>query len=141
MKTSVQEKKARAVEVMKALDFYYPYIDAFKNKGDVMFFRGFGGYHPTDAERDVCEKIKEFEEEYNGLVYAVIHHFAGDDECYAFLYVPDHKEEWSALIDKIECRGSRYYAFSYVWNRSDDLCSEFGDVVVEACGGGIRRAG
>jgi hypothetical protein len=34
-----------------------------------------------------------------------------------------------------------FYAYAYVWNKSDDLLSEFGDIAVQALGGGIRRIG
>ena len=34
---------------------------------------------------------------------------------------------------------NRFYAFAYVWNQTDESLSEFGDVVVQSFGGGIRR--
>jgi hypothetical protein len=34
-----------------------------------------------------------------------------------------------------------HYAFAYVWNKTNEHLSEFGDVMVQAFGGGIRRIG
>ena len=34
---------------------------------------------------------------------------------------------------------SDYYALAYVWNKSNDAFSVFGDIVVRAFGGGIKR--
>jgi hypothetical protein len=36
---------------------------------------------------------------------------------------------------------NRFYAFSYVWNQENDILSEFGDIVVQSAGGGLRRMG
>lgn len=31
------------------------------------------------------------------------------------------------------------YAFAYVWNKDDEICSEFGTVSIKSFGGGIAR--
>jgi hypothetical protein len=36
---------------------------------------------------------------------------------------------------------NRFYTFSYVWNQDNDTLSEFGDIVVQSAGGGLRRIG
>ena len=35
----------------------------------------------------------------------------------------------------------RHTAFAYVWNKSDDWCSEFGSVAIQSGFGGITRIG
>ena len=35
--------------------------------------------------------------------------------------------------------GDRHSAYAYVWNKKDEWCSEFGDIIVQSFGGGIRR--
>ena len=32
-----------------------------------------------------------------------------------------------------------FYAYAYVWNKSDDFCSEFGTIGIRSFGGGIKR--
>lgn len=83
------------------------------------------------------EKIKEFEKEYDCLVYAVTHEYLTFGECYAFLYVSDCEEEWENTI--IDAGSQRFYTYAYVWNVDDDNCSEFGMIGVHSFGGGIRR--
>ena len=60
-------------------------------------------------------------------------------EFYDFLIVTDYKEEWNDLIGQYQ--GKDFYAMAYVWNKDDDYCSEFGDVIIQSFGGGIRRIG
>lgn len=52
------------------------------------------------------------------------------------LLVTDYKEEWDDLITKAQ---GGFYAYSYVWNKDDDNCSEFGTIAIQSFGGGIRR--
>jgi hypothetical protein len=42
-------------------------------------------------------------------------------------------------LDRINSK--EFYAFSYVWNKSNDMFSEFGDIVVKSFGGGLKRIG
>ena len=83
-------------------------------------------------------KVNEIESKYNCTVYAITHEFTEFGECYDFLLVTDYKEEWNDLITKSQ---SGFYAYSYVWNKDDDYCSEFGTIAIQSFGGGIRRIG
>jgi hypothetical protein len=38
-------------------------------------------------------------------------------------------------------RRGQYYVYSYVWNKTEPMFSEFGDIVVQSFGGGIKRIG
>lgn len=128
-------KKEKAIELMKQLDIYKPYINGFREEDKVCFFENFGGFW-IDQEPEVYAKMKAIEEKYGCLVYAVTHEFTSFGECYSFLIVSDYPEEWDGLV----CSdGNRHRAFAYVWNKNDDWCSEFGDVIVQSFGGGIKR--
>ncbi len=121
---------------MKQLDIYQPYIDGFKNDGYVCYFERFAGFwdfqnHELEAKR------KEIEKKYNCLVYAITHEYLEGDELYSFLLVTDYPEEWDYLLQ--DAGHHEHYATAYVWNKSCDWCSEFGDVVIEHAFGGIRR--
>ena len=83
-----------------------------------------------------CEAIKEIENTYKFLVYAVTHKYLEFGEFYDFLYVPEYKSEWKyTLISQKEI----FYSYAYVWNKTDDNCSEFGTIGIRSFGGGIKR--
>ena len=132
-----QQQKAKAIEIMKQMDIYKPYIDGFKNENKVCFFEQFGGFW-VYQEPEVEAKMKELENEYGCTVYAITHEFTHFGECYSFLLVSKYEEEWDMLVTSEK---NNHYAFAYVWNKDDDYCSEFGTVVVKSFGGGIKRIG
>ena len=69
-------------------------------------------------------------------MYAITHEYTEFGECYSFLIVTDYPKEWATLVHS---KGNTHTAFAYVWNKDDDWCSEFGSVMVQSFGGGIRR--
>lgn len=135
MNTTKEQRKQQAIEYLKQLDIYKPYIRGFKENDKVCFYENFGGFWAYQ-EKDLDEKIKEIERKWNVTVYAVTHEYTDFGECYSMLIVTDYPEEWeqSLIRDK-----NTFYAFAYVWNKDDDWCSEFGTVGVISFGGGIKR--
>lgn len=131
-----QAKKDKAIELMKTLDIYQPYIEGFKQEDRVCFFERFAGFW-VDQEPEILKKMRELEAEYKCVVYAITHEFTDFGELYDFLIVPDHKCEWKELL--YAQRGNNFIAFAYVWNKDDDWCSEFGSIGIQSFGGGIRR--
>lgn len=136
MNITKEIKKQKAIELMKQLDIYKPYIQGFEKNDTICYFEQFGGFWAYQ-EPKLMEKIKEFEEEHNCLVYAVTHEYLEFGECYDFLFISDYEEEWDYAIEVLS--ESKYIACAYVWNKDDDLCSEFGSIVVRSFGGGIKR--
>ena len=130
-------KKEKAVELMKKLDIYKPYIKGFKNEDTVCYFENYGGYWAYQ-ETGLIEKVKEIEKQHNCLVYAITHEYTSIGEMYSFLIITDYEEEWDTLLEKY---GNQYYGFAYVWNKDDEDCSEFGTIALSSFGGGIRRIG
>ena len=57
-------KKEKAIELLKQMDIYAPYIRGFREKGMVCFFERFGGYW-ADQEPELYEKMKAIEKKYN----------------------------------------------------------------------------
>ena len=135
MKLDITKQKDKAIELMKRMDIYKPYIQGFRENGMVCFFERFGGYW-ADQEPELYEKMKAIEKKYNCLVYAITHEFTDFGECYSLLIVTAYPEEWATLV---QSNGNKHVAFAYVWNKDDDECSEFGSVMVQSFGGGIRR--
>jgi Phage-related tail protein len=131
-----QTKKDKAIELMKQLGIYQPYIDGFKDEDKVCFFEMYAGFW-VYQEPEIEKKMKEIEAEYKCVVYAITHEFTDFGELYDFLIAPNNKCDWDNLIYKQS--KTEHIAFAYVWNKSDDLCSEFGSIGVKSFGGGIRR--
>ncbi len=138
MKTTIEERKQKAIELLKKLDVYKPYIDGFVKNNQVCFYEGFGGYW-VDQEPEVEKKMKELEQKHNCYVYAITHEYLEFGECWDFLIVPDDDEDWDYLLDKA-C-SNEFYTLAYVWNRDCEYNSEFGDIMVKSWGGGLCRIG
>ena len=135
MNITIENKKQKAIELMQQLNIYKPYIRGFEKDNKVCFFENFGGFWAYQ-EPELMAKIKEIEKTYKVLVYAVTHEYLEFGECYDFLYVSDYKSEWKyALLPQ----RNTFYARAYVWNKTDDNCSEFGTIGIRSFGGGIKR--
>lgn len=129
------EMKKIAIEHLKALNIYRPYIAEFRKNGTVTMFERFGGYYINEMNgyTELESRIKEFERDYEALVYAVTHEYLEFGECYTFLYV-DKDDPNNLTIDD-----GLYYVYAYVWNKTMDYCSEFGTVGIQSSYGGIVR--
>ncbi len=128
-------KKKKAIEIMKKMDIYKPYIRGFEESNKICFFEQYGGYW-AEQEPALYEKIKEFEKEYDCIVYAVTHELTEFGELFDFLIVTDDPDEWD---DIVYSEGNRHMVYAYVWNKTDDFCSEFGSITIQSFGGGIKR--
>ena len=135
MNITNEQKKEKAIEIMQKLDIYAPYIRGFREENQVCFFESFGGFWAYQ-EPELMAKIKEFETQYNVLVYAVTHEYTDFGECYDFLYISDYKSDWKYMLMP---QKTMFYVSAYVWNKSDDICSEFGTIGIRSFGGGIKR--
>ena len=135
MNVSMENKKVEAIKRMKALDLYKPYINLFEKDNKIFLSEMTGGVYEFDEDEELNAKVKAFEEEYDALVYHVIRTMTQFGELYNFLYVSDYEEEWEMDNADIEAG----YALAYVWNKTDEWCSEFGSIGVRGKFGGIVR--
>lgn len=135
MNVSMETKKAEAIKRMKALDLYKPYITLFEKNNQIFLSEMTGGVYEFNNDEELVAKVKAFEEEYDALVYHVIRTMTQFGELYNFLYVSKYVEEWEMDNDDI----SEGYALAYVWNKTDEWCSEFGSIGVQGKFGGIVR--
>ena len=136
MNTTLEERKNKAIEYLKELDIFDEYIKGFEKKNDTCFYENYGGFW-TYQDKELLAKQKEIEDTYNCTVFAITHEYTEFGECYSFLLVSDYKEEWEYTLEKVDY--NKFYAFAYVWNKSDDYCSEFGTIGIKSMYGGIRR--
>ena len=132
-----QKQKTKALELLKQLNIYKPYIDGFEKDNQVCFYENYAGFW-VYQEPEVEAKMKALEKEYGCTVYAITHEFTPFGECYSFLIVTAYKEEWDRSVVSEK---NKHYAFAYVWNKDDDWCSEFGTIALQSYGGGIKRIG
>lgn len=130
-------QKEIAIKCLETLDIYKPYIKKFKSKAGIpCFFENFAGFY-ADQEDFLYNKIKEVETKNDCLIYAITHEITEMGELWSMLCVPKECEDVGECLS--EHSSNSYYAFAYVWNKADDWCSEFGDVVVRSAFGGIKR--
>ena len=139
-----EKMKALAVETLKKLYVYAPYIRKFAaKKSTVTMFERFGGYYidglsDIKVKHELLAKIEEVEKRYEGVVYAVLHYFVEDSEMYAFLLVSKYNLEEHGEPVLFNTENSHIkYALAYVWNKTYDYCSELGDIAVAYCHGGL----
>ena len=92
MTLDITKQKEKAIQLMKQLDIYKPYIQGFRENGMVCFFERFGGYW-ADQEPELYTKMKEIEQKYRCMVYAITHEWLEFGECYSFLIVTAYPEE------------------------------------------------
>lgn len=137
MNISIEEKKVEAIDRMIRLGIYGPTIVQFKNDGLVSISEPpVGAFYWAEGED--LERIKQFEVEYNALVYVVIRSYTtiGKMDCY--LFVGDHIEEWG--MDRASLAAPTDGVFAYVFNHDAPDCSEFGDIGVEhTIAAGLKR--
>ena len=50
---------------------------------------------------------------------------------FLFAFRWGYEEEWDEVLYR---QGRTFYAYAYVWNKSDDYCSEFGTIIRETVG-------
>ncbi len=134
------ELKERAIRNLKKINCYAPYRRAFEKKDSVItMYESFGGYYITDDGEDgteLLQKIKETEKEYDGMVYAVIHNYTEFGELYTMLWQTAYKsdDKWA-----VTSGGGYNVCYAYVWNKTNEMFSEFGSVgIIERFGGLLR---
>lgn len=138
MNATAEERKLKALNLIKRLGIYEPYVERFEKDNQVFCFADGVGFRIDDVP-ELKAKIHEIEEEKGCTVYAVTHEFTYFGECYDFLIVGKYTEDWSELL---LCGGDNTFrAFAYVWNVSDDKCSEMGYIALQSLAGGIKRIG
>ena len=135
MNISREIKKEEAIKRMEALGLFAPCVKAFKDRNEVQLTEPTGGLYEFSSNKELTEKVHEFEKEHNALVYHVIHTPTIEMDMYNFLYVSDYDEEWEMDNEDIQDN----YAMSYVWNKDCPDSSEFGSIGIRQKFGGLVR--
>lgn len=136
MNVSMEIKKAEAIKRMKALGIFPQTIQQFKRENLVSYSEPtMGANYWLDDEQKAI--IKEFEQEYNALVYFAIRSYTEFGKLDSFLFVSDYEEEWE--MDNEDIKDG--YALAYVYNYDVPDFSEIGSIMVKERFGGLVRVG
>lgn len=134
MNVSNEIKKTEAIKRMKAMGIIPNAIKQFAEENVVMVSEPpLGGlFWLSDEEK---EMVRDFEQEYNALVYLVVRSYTNIGKMDNIFYVSDNKEEW--FMDNADI--DENYACVYVVNYDMPDCSEFGSIAWKSVGGGVLR--
>lgn len=130
------EKKQEAIKRMEVLDVYSEAIRQFEEEGLINCSEPpFGAnYWLNDEQKKV---VREFQEEYNALVYFAVTTYTEFGKLDAFLYVSDYPDEWAS--DNRDLKDG--YLYAYVYNHDCPEYSEIGLIKVQPRFGGLVRIG
>lgn len=136
MNVSRVDKKKEAIKRMEVLDIYGETIRQFEKEGLVSYSEPPLGtnYWLTDEQRKI---VRDFQEEYNALVYFAVRSYTDFETLDSFLYVSDYEDEWA--MDNGELKDG--YVYAYVYNHDVPEYSEIGLIKVQPRFGGLVRIG
>ncbi len=135
MNVSREEKKAEAIKRMKNWGIFNQTIRQFEKEDLVSISEPpFGAFYWVEGKE--LERMKQFEEENNALVYCIVRAYTTFGKMDAYLYVSDYKEEWE--MDRADQKEWRQFAYVVNWDMP--YCSEFGRVGLQkTCAAGLKR--
>ena len=129
MDKSIGTKKEEAVSRMKMLGMSPEMVRQFEQDGSIGISEPPAGAFSWAKDEDL-QHIRNFEEEYHALVYAVIRSYTPIGKIDACLYVSNYPEEWDYEQGLLDTNTPSVY----VYNHNAPECSELGEI-------GIRRSG
>lgn len=124
---SREEKKAEAVERMKALGIFPETIKQFEKEDHVSISEPpFGAFYWAEGED--LKRVRKFEDEFDALVYLVVRSYTTIGKMDSYLYVSNYRdEEWEQ--DRNDLKNGETLA--YVYNHDAPDCSELGYIGVQ----------
>lgn len=121
-----EAKKAEAVAHMKKLGVFPETIKQFEQAGYVSISEPpLGAFYWAEGED--LQRIRDFEKQYNALVYVVIRTYTSIGKMDSFLYVSNYPEEWESDRDLLD----EMAPYAYVHNHNMPDCSEIGSIGIE----------
>lgn len=126
--------KQEAIKRMRLLRLHPNAVREFEQTGLLNVSEPpFGALYWINKDQE--KVVRDFETEFEGLVYHVTHSNTEFGELLNLFYVSKYKDEWEMDRNNI-LEGT---ACVYVKNLSDDYCSEFGYIGFKCIGGGLVR--
>lgn len=138
MNITRETKKAEAIKRMKALGLFEPCIKAFKDRDEVQLSEPTGGLYEFHDNEKLNSIIKRIEQQFNCLIYHVVHSYTNLGEMYSCMMVSDYEEEWEWEMEDIN-DGNDGIVFCWVENVDIPEYSEMGSIIVKNRFGGLVR--
>lgn len=136
MNVSRADKKKEAIKRMEVLDIFGETIRQFEDEGLISYSEPpMGTNFWLNDEQE--KAVREFEKEYDALVYFGVRAYTEFGTLDAFLYVSDYEDEWE--MDNGELKDG--YVYAYVYNYDVPEFSEIGLIRVQPRFGGLVRIG
>lgn len=135
MNISREDKKVEAIARMEALNLFPETVQQFEKQNLVSISEPpVGAFFWLEGED--LNRVKQFEERYNALVYVAIRSYTTIGKMDSFLYVSDHIDEWKS--DRENLKNGETLA--YVYNHDAADCSELGYIgITYTIAAGLRR--
>ncbi len=131
------ERKHKAVELMQLLGLREVIIERF-TKNDNRQCSCSALDYGTAYRIKPFVKMKELEKEKDITIYAAIFTSFSFGDCVTYLVVPKYGEDWNMLVRKTKQK-DMFLVYAYVWNTTEEHCSEFGYVQVQVIDGILKR--
>lgn len=129
MNISLEQKKAECIARMKMLQLHPGVIRQFDGEGQICISNPPFGVMTRSTGEDL-ERIRQFEQEHNAMVYFVVRTDYSIGTLDSYLFVNDEEGDW--VSDRRDIKSyDRLGVMAYVCNRSDPELSESGYIGVE----------
>lgn len=146
MEKNLMHEKAHeeAVKRMKKIGLFENIVEEFEADGTVNYSERVGQcgiLYWLKNKPEWVKIVKEIEEEYDILVYHMTHEYTAFGECLSMLYVSSDETTWADDMYDLEQKeeDGSFYCYSYVYNLTDPVFSEFGDGAFKTGAGGLIR--
>ena len=130
---SRSEMKKEAVRRMESLGMLSDTIDKFKNgklqmsEGGILF----------DLPKNIEEEVRQHEDQFDEVIYHVIHSFSNIGETYECIFVSRYMNDWKWETDMMK----KNIVYAYVINKTMPDCSEAGSIgIINSHGALVRTA-
>lgn len=127
------KQKEEAIKRIKMLGLMKNPVQEFEKEGKVNVSHVLGLLYWLDDEEK--EMVKNFERNYDALVYHVIKTNTTIGTMYSLFHVGKYTEDWEHDRESIK----ESYPFVYVVNKDVPEFSEYGCIGVRPCNGGLVR--
>lgn len=135
MNITKDEKKVEAIKRMKALGIFPQTIQQFECEDYISISEPpFGAFYWAGGED--LQRIRDFEEQSNGLVYLVVRSYTKIGRMDSYLFVSDYREEWE--MEQEDLKNGE--PLCYVCNLEIPEYSEYGCIGIErTVAAGLQR--
>lgn len=137
-KVEREVKKAEAIRWMNILGVNPDVIKMFEKQDIVMACSGVTGTYLPLADPKLDAQIREFEQQWDDLVYMVIRTPSPYGWLDSLLFIDNYQDEWEFASQELKDG----YVLSWTINQDHPFCSDMGSIVVKRTeSGGLIRLG